>query len=128
MSKTALREFNQARQYHQDRIKSRAAAKEQERRRQYARVRAAIQRIAPRFPAVQSVYLFGSLVRSGYFNRHSDIDVAVQCNDVQAESDFWQALEAELDTPVDLRPYRGAVAWAVDTYGECIYERNLSHS
>ena len=121
-------EFSQARQYHRDRAKARAAVQEQKRQQRYTQVRAAVQRLAPRFPAVQAVYLFGSLVRPGYFNRHSDIDVAVQGYDVQAESRFWQALEAELNTPVDLRPYRGAVAWAVDTYGERIYERTLSHS
>ena len=72
------------------------------------------------------MYLFGSLVRPYEFGPQSDIDVAVSSHDVAEESRFWQALEAELEQDIDLRSYQGAVAWAVDHYGVCVYEREIS--
>ena len=123
MDKQALQE---SRQYHQRRDRSRREAREQERQARYRQVRTAIRQLAPEFASVRAVYLYGSLLRPERYRPGSDIDVAVLCDDIAEESRFWRALEAELKLDVDLRPLRGAVAWAVDTYGECVYERKVS--
>ena len=115
-----------AKAYHRQQETERRAERERRRQEQYRRVKRAVQAIAPDFDAIQAVYLYGSLVRPKRFGIRSDVDVAVVADHVEAESTFWRALEEALQRDIDLRPYRGAVAWAVDTYGECIYEREVS--
>jgi len=53
---------------------------ERERRRGAAlqAVGGAIHAVAPQFPDLQRVYLFGSVVRSGSFGAMSDVDIAVE--------------------------------------------------
>jgi predicted nucleotidyltransferase len=114
-----------ARKYHARRDAERREERERLRTATYDRVSEAVRRAAPRFPGVRAVYLFGSLVQPGRFRPRSDIDVAVDAVDVEAESRFWRALEAELGTYVDVRPYAGGVAYAVDTYGDCMNEKHL---
>ncbi len=109
------------REYHARRAVSRRAARETLRQRKLEQARVAIRRLAPRFPAVRRVYLFGSLLRPGRFDAASDIDVALECDDLQAETPFARALERELATAIDLRPCRGAVAEAVRDGGEKVY-------
>lgn len=111
------------REYHAQREAEWLHQREQLRQEQLARARAAIERLAPKYPAIQAVYLFGSLMAEGRFMRHSDIDVAVVSNDVAAESKFWRALEEALEWNVDVRPFQGAVAQAVADHGECVYAR-----
>jgi predicted nucleotidyltransferase len=115
----------QSRQFHIRRERLRRQEREALRRQRYQRVRLAVEQIAPAHPGIGAVYLFGSLVQPGRYTPRSDVDVAVDCDDPAAESRFWQALEAELETNVDLRPCKGAVARAVRTCGECIYEREI---
>jgi predicted nucleotidyltransferase len=114
-----------ARQYHERLENQRRLEREQLRLERYQRVRAAIQRLAPAYPHLRAVYLFGSLVQPGRHSLASDVDVAVECDDLAAASEFWRALETELDADVDLRPCKGVVAWAVRTYGEPVYEREI---
>ncbi len=123
MEKQAIR---RAREFHARREARRRQQWEQLRQEQYRRVCAAIGRLAPAYPAVRAVYLFGSLMQPGRFRPWSDLDVAVCCDDVEEESRFWRALEKALQTDVDLRPCVGAVARAVATHGECVYEREVS--
>lgn len=123
MERQAIR---QAREYHARREARRRQQRERLRREQYRRVCAAIRHLAPAYPAVRAVYLFGSLVQPGRFRPWSDLDLAVCCDDAEAESRFWRALETMLQTDVDLRPWAGPVARAVATYGECVYEREVS--
>lgn len=115
----------EVRQFHIRREEVRRRQREEMRRQRYQRVRMAVEQIAPAHPAIRAVYLFGSLVQPGRFTLHSDVDVAVDCDDPAAESRFWRALETALQSDVDLRPRRGAVAWAVAAQGECIYERTV---
>lgn len=82
------------------------------------KARAAVARLAPRFPSVEGVSLFGSVLQPGRFTHRSDIDIAVDCTDLEEESRFWRALEADLEWDVDLRPRKGAVARAVEAHGE----------
>jgi predicted nucleotidyltransferase len=117
--------INLARQYHARREARRTLARERVRQERYQRTRAAVQRLAPTFPNLRAVYLFGSVLQYGRHGPASDIDVAVESDDPETESRFWQALEAELGANVDLRPLYGAVARAVSAYGERIYEREV---
>ncbi|HZF08843.1 MAG TPA: nucleotidyltransferase domain-containing protein [Thermoanaerobaculia bacterium] len=89
------------------------------------RARAAIRRRAPDFPSIRAVYLFGSVVQPGHFHAGSDVDVAVDCDDVAVETPFWRALESELERAVDVRPREGAIARAVEDGGERVYEREV---
>ncbi len=109
------------REYHARRAAARREERESLRERKLGQAREAIRRLAPRFPAVRRVYLYGSLLRPGRFRAHSDIDVALECDDLEVETPFARALERELATAVDLRPCAGAVAEAVREGGEKVY-------
>jgi len=87
--------------------------------------RAAIRRRAPAFPPLRAVYLFGSVVQPGRFHAASDIDVAVECEDIEVETPFARALESDLHRAVDLRPLEGPIARAVEQEGERVYERQV---
>lgn len=109
------------REFHARRAAARRTSREALRTRKLALARAAISRLAPDFPAVRTVYLFGSLLRPGRFHPGSDIDVALECDDLEGETPFARALEHELAMPIDLRPLTGAVAEAVQESGEKVY-------
>jgi predicted nucleotidyltransferase len=87
--------------------------------------RSAIRHLAPRFPAIRAVYLFGSVLVSGRFWPDSDVDVALDSDDIAVETPFWRGLEDALRRNVDLRPRQGAVARAVEDFGERCYEREV---
>jgi predicted nucleotidyltransferase len=90
--------------------------------------REAIRRAAPRFPAIRSVYLFGSILHPGRFRQDSDVDVAIDCDALEVETPFWDLLEDALKRNVDLRPRVGPIAQAVEDYGELCYEREVPDS
>lgn len=113
------------REYHARRDAARRAAREALRECQLAAARVAIRRFAPRFPAIRAVYLFGSVLQPGWFTEASDVDVAVETDDLEAEGPFVRALETELHRQVDLRPFAGAIREAVETEGEKVYEREI---
>jgi predicted nucleotidyltransferase len=116
------------RQYHARREAERGAQRENLRQARLADARAAICNLAPTFPAIQAVYLFGSIMQRGRFTPQSDIDVAITCDDVAVESHFWRALEEALEWNVDVRPFQHPITQAVSDYGECVYERESAHS
>lgn len=116
------------REYHAQREAEQLHQREQLRQEQLARARTAIQWLAPEYPSIQAVYLFGSSMAEGRFTRHSDIDVAVVSDDVATESKFRRALEEALEWNVDVRPLQGAVAQAVADHGECVYARESDRS
>ncbi len=109
------------REYHRRRDAERLAAREDLRERTLRAARESIHHLAPRYPAVSKVYLFGSLLRPGRFHAASDIDVAVECDDLATETPFARALEQTLERPIDLRPLEGAIADAVRDGGEKVY-------
>jgi len=112
-----------ARRYYYEREARRRARREAERQQWLQRAREAIQRLAGRYPDIQRVYLFGSVMQPGRFLSDSDIDVAVECDAPEVESAFWHTLEHELGRPVDLHPLAGALAEAVIAAGELVHER-----
>ena len=116
------------REYHARRDAERRAPREALRQRMLSAARAAVRRLAPRYPAIREVFLFGSVLQPGWFTDASDLDVAVQIEDLEAEGRFVRALEAELLWRVDLRPLEGAVRRAVETGGERVYAREVSHA
>jgi predicted nucleotidyltransferase len=114
------------REYHAQRERKLRQEREGFRLRTLEQARGAIRRSAPAFPAIRAVHLFGSILQPGRFRPDSDIDVAVDCDDIEAETPFWRTLEEALEKNVDLRPRVGAVARAVETSGELCYEREVS--
>jgi predicted nucleotidyltransferase len=116
-------DFRAARQYYRRREAQRRAQREAERQQWLQRVREAISRLALDYPGVRRAVLFGSLVKPGRFRPDSDIDIAVECDTLEVESAFWRALERDLGRDVDVRPLAGAVAEAVASGGEQVYER-----
>jgi predicted nucleotidyltransferase len=114
-----------SREYHARRDQERRAEREALRLEVLERARAAIRQRAPEFPAIRAAYLFGSILQSGRFHAESDVDVAIDCDDLEAETPFWRALERELECNVDLRPREGPIARAVEDYGELVYEREV---
>lgn len=82
------------------------------------KARAEIRRLAPDFPGLREVHLFGSVTEPDRFTRNSDIDLAVESDDLEQETPFARALEEVLDRPVDVRPHTGPIRTAVETSGE----------
>lgn len=116
------------REYHSRRDRERRQEMEGLRLHVLEQAKDAIREAAPGFPAVRAVYLFGSVLRPGRFRPDSDVDVAVDCDDVEVETPFWRTLEERLERNVDLRPRLGAIARAVETGGELCYEREVPDS
>ena len=111
------------RAYHQARSAERFASREQERTMWYERARVAVLEIAPGFPDIRRVYLFGSVLKPGRFRSDSDIDIAVVSDTVEAENAFWPALERALRRDIDVRPMAEPLSDIVLQTGELIYER-----
>jgi predicted nucleotidyltransferase len=116
------------REYHARRDHELRAQREALRLNVLAQAREAIRRLAPDFPELRAVYLFGSILKIGRFHLSSDVDVAIDCENLAMEHPFWQALEDALERNVDLRPLVGPVAQAVEDYGELSYEREIPGS
>jgi predicted nucleotidyltransferase len=112
-----------ARRYHHEREARAYARRERDRQEWLRRVREAVVRLAPHHPEVRRAYLFGSLTQAGRFRNNSDIDIAVECDTVAAESAFLHALEKVLQRDVDVRPLTGVVKDVATQTGELIYER-----
>lgn len=112
-----------AKEYHRRREARHKQQREAERQKWLARAQAEIADLALRFPEIKQVYLFGSIVQPGRFRPGSDIDVAVESDSVQTESNFWRALERALEHDVDVRPLSGPIARAVELHGIKVYER-----
>jgi len=125
MDEAALRPY---REYHAQRERELRAQREALRRTVLERAKEAIRRSAPSFPAIRAVYLFGSVLQAGRFHPGSDVDVAIDCDDIEVETPFWRALEEALERNVDLRPRVGPIARAVEHYGELCYEREVPGS
>jgi predicted nucleotidyltransferase len=115
-----------SREYHARRDRERRAEEEAFRLEALERAREAIRVRAPEFPAIRAAYLFGSILQQGRFHRESDVDVAIDCDDLESETPFWRVLERALERNVDLRPREGPIAQAVEDYGELVYEREVS--
>jgi predicted nucleotidyltransferase len=120
MATAAQRAF---REYHLKREAAALERRERQRREVLEMVREAVRRIAPRHPAIRQVHLFGSLLVAGRFGPRSDVDLAVDCDQIECETPFWSDMERALQRNVDLRLREGAVADAVAAYGELCYAR-----
>ncbi len=119
MDEAALRPF---RDYHARRDRELREEREGLRLGVLKRAREAVRRSAQLFPAIQAVYLFGSLLQPGQFRPDSDVDLAIDCDDVEVETPFWRMLEEALERDVDLVP-RIWVVHKVEFEGELCYER-----
>jgi predicted nucleotidyltransferase len=114
------------REYHARREQALHQEREALREEVLGETRAAILRLAPQFSAIRAVYLFGSVLAPDRFWPDSDVDVAIDSDDLEVETPFWRGLEDALRRNVDLRPRVGAVARAVEHFGERCYDREVS--
>jgi predicted nucleotidyltransferase len=112
-----------ARQYHRERDARRRAEREAYRQQWLEQARAAIRQHAPSFSSLRRAWLFGSIVQPGRFRHDSDIDIAVECPDLEQESAFWRVMEQALRRNVDVRPYVEGIIRAVAWSSELVYER-----
>ncbi len=112
-------------EYHARREQARRKEREDLRGEVLEQSRSAIRRLAPQFPAIRAVYLFGSVLAPGRFLPDSDVDVALDSDDLEVETPFWRGLEDALQRNVDLRPREGIVARTVEDSGERCYEREV---
>ena len=88
-------------------------------------IAAAILEVAPAYPEIAQVYLFGSITQPGQFGHHSDIDIAVAGTDAAAYFALWRDLEAAYpNQSIDLREINqpGHFTTIVRQTGELIYE------
>jgi predicted nucleotidyltransferase len=106
---------------------------EREHRRQAAweAALAAVRQVVPDYPAIERVYLFGSVLLPGAMHQNSDIDVAVDTR-LSAEDyfAFWRDLErAAPGWQIDLRELEeeGHFAAGVRERGMVVYERTDTH-
>ena len=123
MAEVDQQTVREARAFLRERERRRLAEREELRERVLAGARAAIRHRAPEIPGLLSVYLFGSVTRSGRFGPRSDVDVAVEATDPAAESCLWRTLEDDLGRPFDVRPLVGPLVAEVRERGECVYAR-----
>lgn len=101
--------------------------REQRRQAALTDVRAAVQCVLPRFPAIRHAYLFGSVLRPGGMRASSDVDIALE-GDLDAATYFgvWRALEeAASDWEIEVIELGPDLRFAasVRERGELVYER-----
>lgn len=118
------RDMDAFRAYHRDRAETRRRRQEDLRQRVLGRARSAIRSLAPEHPDIRSAALFGSILQPERFTARSDVDIAVDVDDLEAEGRFARALERAIEWPVDVRPLTGPIRWAVEAKGETVYERS----
>lgn len=116
-------ELDTSRSYHRKRASVLRSERESLRADWLRRVRTVVAEVAPRFPDLRTVYLFGSLTRPGVFHTQSDIDLAVEADSVESESAFWSAVERALHHPCDVRSLVEPIRTAVEHDGMLLYER-----
>lgn len=93
-----------------------------------------IEELAERFPTIQRLWLFGSLLQSERFHVRSDVDVAVEPPDTPELLQLAAALETWLDCSCDVIPLQAETSLGefIRRTGQCIYERShspgMSHS
>lgn len=109
--------------YFYQRDQKRQQIREQARLECFQHVHNLVNNIAPNYPEIKQLYLFGSLAQPGRFRSHSDIDLALVSTDIAIETPFCRELEQNLKRSVDLRPLIGTIVEAVKQYGILLYER-----
>jgi len=91
----------------EERERRRQAERERCRQEALAAIRQTIRAVAPSYPAVQRVYVFGSVTRHGAFRPDSDIDVGVEGLDAGVCFDLWRDLEQAVPGwTLDVRPLK----------------------
>ena len=123
MAKVDEQTVREARAFLRERERRKLAEREELRERVLAETRKAIRRRTPEIPEIRAVYLFGSVTKPGRFGPRSDVDVAVEATDSEAESLLWRVLEEDLGRPFDVRPLAGPLVAEVRERGECVYAR-----
>jgi len=112
-----------SKQYHQHRTMQLQDKQQRYQQEWLGRVKKTVPHLANMYPAIERVYLFGSLLQPHRFSERSDIDLAVGCDDISVETPFWRQLEQILKRDIDLRPLDGIIKTVALTEGELLYER-----
>lgn len=99
-----------------------------EKRREAAKqnVGQAIEVISDRYPTIQRVYLFGSILKPGRFRPASDIDIGIEGANTALCLDIWRDLERAIpNLSLDVRSLdpQDLFSERVWQKGELIYER-----
>jgi predicted nucleotidyltransferase len=89
-------DYQRAKTYFYQREQRWQQIREQTRLEWFQHVHDLVNDIAPDYPAIKQVYLFGSLVQPNRFRSHSDIDLALVSTDIAIETTFWRKLEQNL--------------------------------
>ncbi len=92
---------------------------------------AAILHVAPAYPCVTQIYLFGSVTQPGHFSDRSDIDIAVAGTDAATYFALWRDLETACpDWLIDLREINQPCHFSdiVRQMGELIYDASNCRS
>ena len=101
------------------------AAREKLRLQAHAAATTAILAVAPTYPDVTHIYLFGSVTQPNCFGQRSDLDIAVVGTDAASYFALWRDLEAACpDWAIDLREINqpGHFADMVRQTGALIYD------
>ena len=91
----------------------------------------AIRAVAPAYPGITQIYLFGSVTQPGRFSDRSDVDIAVAGTDGAAYFALWNDLERACpDWLIDLREINqpGHFTDTVRHLGELIYDSSNFNS
>lgn len=119
---------SESRAYHNRRAQAQRAARESYRLHWLDESKRAIAELAPKYPEIAKVYLYGSIVQPGRFRADSDIDFAIEADSIEVETPLWRSLEQTLRREIDLRPLLPPITLSVDAYGELVYARKTYFS
>lgn len=107
----------------QARLKQSLEQREIRRKKALKEIKTVVPALLPQYPAIKTVYLFGSVLRFGRFQINSDIDVAIEGGTAEDYFAFWRDLQEALpDWFIDSRdlPPRTLFAQRVYETGEKI--------
>lgn len=118
-------DLQQCRDNFRQRTATQQAEREALRWQAYDAAVATIHTIAPTYPNITQIFLFGSITRPQQFQRHSDIDIAIAGTDATTYFALWRDLEAACPSwVIDLREINQPCHFAdvVRQTGVLVYE------
>lgn len=110
---------------YQARLRRGVEKREDGRKKALEEVKVVAPAIAAKYPAVKTLYLFGSILRPGAFRADSDIDLAIEGGSAEDYFALWHDLQEALpDWFIDLRdlPAETLFTQRVHETGEKLYD------
>ncbi|WP_448563129.1 nucleotidyltransferase domain-containing protein [Trichothermofontia sp.] len=124
-------DLEQCRESFRQRLALQQAQRETHRQQARNAAIAAILDVAPTYPCITQIYLFGSVTQPGCFSDRSDIDIAVAGTDAATYFALWRDLETACpDWLIDLREINQPCHFSdtVRQTGELIYDASNCYS